>query len=53
MLKFCLTQKSSFGQGGFLSREDFLPSVIRTPTLCVDDNSSNGRKMPGVVRGVS
>ena len=53
ILKRCLIQKSSFGPGGYLSREEFLPSGIPTPTLCVDDNGCNSWKIPRVVPRVS
>lgn len=49
ILKFCLRQKSGFGQGGFLSREEFLPSGIPTPASCLDDDHFYGRKMSGIV----
>ena len=41
ILKCCLIQKRSFGLGGYLGREELLPSGIPTPTLCVDHNGSN------------
>lgn len=47
ILKFCLMQKSGFGQRGFLSGEEFLPLGIPTSASCLDDDSSYGRKMPG------
>ena len=49
ILKCCLIQKSSFGPGRYLSREEFLPSGIPTPTPCVDNNGSNSWKIPRIV----
>lgn len=51
ILKCCLIQKSSFGPGRYLSREEFLPSGIPTPTLCMMTMVPIAGKFPGLSPG--